>query len=67
MGKYYTVYLKKTDEVVAFGNPEICSKMLQLSPKNNFNSFHSLVKKAKKGNTGYEVFIEDVDDLGEDS
>ena len=65
MKKYvYTVYDKRTDEVLAYGDSATCTKALKLSPKNGYNSFHSLVKRAnnpEKYHTNYEVVIEIVD------
>lgn len=43
---YYTVYLNKTDEIVASGNAEECAKQLS---KKSLASFYSLVSKNRVG------------------
>ena len=58
---YYTIYLNKTDEVVATGTAEECRKQLDLKSK---NCLHSLVSKSVKGRRNkYTVVKEFVDDL----
>ena len=57
--KYYTVYLRKTDEVVVSGNSRECAKVMGKS----VNCFHSLVSKTLKGKQNkYDVLVEDVDE-----
>ena len=63
--RVYTIYDRRTEEVLAYGDKATCTKMLGLSPKNNFNSFFSLVKRAnnpQKYHTNYEVLVETIDD-----
>ena len=43
---YYTVYLNKTDEIVAVGDAEECQKQLG---KTSLASFYSLVSKNRLG------------------
>ena len=58
---YYTVYLNKTDEVIATGTAEECRKQLDLK---SINCFHSLVSKSIKGiRDKYTIVKEFVDDL----
>lgn len=55
--KYYTVYLRKTDEIVAFGTSEECTKELGFA---NAGSFRSVVSKAKKGlSKKYDFIVEE--------
>jgi len=55
--KYYTVYLKKNDEIVAQGTGHDCATTMGKS----LNGFHSLVSKTKKGiQHKYEVLIEEL-------
>lgn len=61
MGKiYYTIYLTKTDEIVASGTGKECMKQLN---KKTLNSFYSLVSKSLKGvrekYTIYKEYLED--------
>jgi len=52
---YYTVYLKKNDEIVAFGTAEECAKMLNIT----LDSFYSAVTRTKKGERKkYEFYAE---------
>ena len=54
--KHYTVYSRKTDEIVAVGTSSECAKRLRLTPA----SFHSLVSRYKRGIPGkYEFIVED--------
>ena len=61
MGKiYYTIYLTKTDEIVASGTSKECMKQLN---KKKINSFYSLVSKSLKGvhkkYTIYKEYLEE--------
>ena len=57
--KYYTVYLRKTDELVAAGTARDCAKVLNKS----LNGFHSMVSKNLKGiQKKYEIIILDAED-----
>ena len=50
----YTIYLNKTDEVVAFGSSRECAKALGMSR----DSFYSMVSRVKKGkNRKYSIVI----------
>lgn len=42
---YYTIYLKKTDAVVAFGNSEECAAMMNRS----LSSFYCMVNRNRNG------------------
>ncbi|MGN0830847.1 MAG: hypothetical protein ACI4NI_06065 [Candidatus Ornithospirochaeta sp.] len=42
---YYTIYLRKTDEVVAFGNSEECAAMMNRS----LSSFYCMVNRNRNG------------------
>jgi len=57
---YYTIYLTKTDEIVASGTSKECMKQLN---KKSLNSFHSLVSKSQKGirekYTVYKEYLEE--------
>lgn len=51
---YYTVYLSKTDQVVASGYAEECAEQLKMSS----HSFYSMISRVKSGaNHKYEVDI----------
>lgn len=57
---YYTVFLAKTDEVVAFGNAEQCAKKLGLK---NARQFHAVVSKTSSGiHKRYVIVKEPLDD-----
>lgn len=61
--KYYTVYLRATDEVIAYGTSRECAKIMGKS----LNCFHSMVSKTKKGKQNkYDVLVEDYDFKDED-
>lgn len=61
---YYTVYLNKTDEIVACGNAEECRKQLG---KASIESFYSLVSKNRLGvQRRYTVLEEPIDNNGEE-
>lgn len=54
--KHYTVYERKTDEIVAVGTSNECAKRLRLT----LASFHSLVSRYNRGIPGkYEFIVED--------
>ena len=54
--KYYTVYLRETDEVIAYGTGRECAAMMRKS----LNCFHSMVSKTKKGKQNkYDVLVEE--------
>ena len=56
---YYTVYLKKTDEIVVCGTAKECARAMKKSD----NSFYSLVSKTNTGKRNkYIVCIEKLDD-----
>lgn len=58
MMKYYAVYLRKNDKLVASGTGKECQKQMGLA---SLNSFRSLVSKVKSGrNKKYEVLVEDL-------
>lgn len=57
--KYYTVYDKKTETVVAFGNSKRCTEMMGLP---SANSFYSIVHNARIGkNQKWEVVVEELE------
>ena len=57
---YYTVYLSKTDEIIASGTGIECMKQLQ---KKSLNSFYSLVSKNLKGvHKKYNIYKEYLND-----
>lgn len=57
--KYYTVYLRKTDELVAAGTARDCAKALNKS----LNGFHSMVSKNLTGkHKKYEIIVLDAED-----
>lgn len=54
---FYTVYLKRTDEIVASGSSICCAKQMNKS----LNGFHSMVSKNTKGKQNkYEILKENV-------
>lgn len=54
---YYTIYLEKTDEIVAFGTGEECARML----KKTMNNFRCLVSRSVSGeNKKYLIVKENV-------
>lgn len=53
---YYSVYLRKTDELVAFGPAANCAKMLGLK---NVDVFYRTMNAVRKGrNKKYEFYSE---------
>ncbi|WP_294146868.1 hypothetical protein [uncultured Clostridium sp.] len=57
MGKYYTVYDERTEEIIAFGNASQCTAILGLK---NTRQFHAFVSKTRSGlRKNYKVVIED--------
>ena len=65
MGKiYYTVYLSKTDEIVASGTSIECAKIMGKS----LNGFHSMVSKNMAGiQKKYTIIRESVNDEEDES
>lgn len=58
--KWYTVYLRKTDEIVAFGTAEECARQLGFS---GISSFKSCVSKSMdEKNTKYKRYEFIIDD-----
>lgn len=57
MNLYYTVYLAKTDEVVAYGTSAECAKQMG----KNINGFHSLVSKNRSGKHYKYIIVFDND------
>lgn len=54
--KYYTVYLRKTDEIIAFGTAEACAVQLGLK---NSEIFRSIVSNARHGiSHRYEIIVD---------
>lgn len=52
---YYTVYLKKSDELLASGYANECAEQMNIS----VHSFYSMVSRVKSGkNNKYEVFTQ---------
>ncbi len=50
---YYTVYLEKTDKVVAFGTARQCAEMMGIT----YEHFQSLVSKWRHGKRMKHTFI----------
>ncbi len=60
MGKYYTVYLRATDEIVAFGTSKECTEKLGLK---DVEQFYALCSKNKSGlHKRYVIVIDDEDE-----
>ena len=57
MAVYYTVYLAKTDEVVAYGTSAECAKQMGKT----INGFHSLVSKNRSGKHHKYIIVVDDD------
>lgn len=58
MRKYYTVYLRETDEVIAHGTSRECAAIMGKS----LNCFHSMVSKTLKGkHNKYDILVEPLD------
>ncbi len=54
---FYTVYLKRTDEIIASGSSISCAKQMNKS----LNGFHSIVSKNTKGKQHkYEILKENL-------
>lgn len=52
---HYTVYLSKTDEIVAFGSADECAKTMEMNKK----TFISIVSKSlRQGRTKYTILKE---------
>ncbi len=58
---FYTVYLRKTDEIVVSGTAVECAAKMNKS----VNCFHSLVSKNRKGKQKKYVVVVEADDLEE--
>jgi hypothetical protein len=57
--RYYTVYLNKTDEVIAFGNARECAEMMGTS----LGSFYSTISRARRGEIAkYSIEVEEFED-----
>ncbi len=56
---YYTVYLRKTDEIVVSGTAVECAEKM----KKSLNCFYSLVSKNRKGKHKKYVVVVETDDL----
>jgi hypothetical protein len=57
LGKYYTVYDERTEEIIAFGNASQCTAILGLK---NARQFHAFVSKTRSGlRKNYKAVIED--------
>lgn len=60
MQKYYAVYLRETDELLASGTSAEVTKQLKLA---SVKSFYSMVSRVRSGkNKKYEILIEDWED-----
>ncbi len=58
--KYYAVYLRETDELLASGNSLQCQKQMGLA---SVNAFYSMISRCLQGkNKKYEVMVEEVND-----
>lgn len=56
--RYYAVYERKTDRLLASGSASFCTRQLGLP---SVNSFYCLVGRVRSGkNMKYEVLIEDI-------
>ena len=60
--KYYTVYLRKTDEIVAFGTSKECTEKMGLA---DVEQFYALVSKNRAGLQKRYVIVVDEDDEGD--
>lgn len=57
LGKYYTVYDERIEEIIAFGNASQCTVILGLK---NVRQFHAFVSKTRSGlRKNYKVVVED--------
>lgn len=64
MGKYYAVYLRETDELIASGTSAQCQKQMGLA---SVHSFYSMVSRCKSGkNNKYEIYEEELDEEEEE-
>ena len=63
MSRYYAIYRKRDDMLLACGTPEQCAKMMGYS---SLRTFEDLCRRSKAGTLStYELYTEDVDDLAE--
>lgn len=63
MGRYYTVYRKDSDEIIAFGTSQECTKALGLK---NVEQFYAFVSKTRSGIRKNYVVVVDTDDDTDD-
>lgn len=58
---YYTVYLRKTDQIIAQGTAKECAYQLKLK------SFNNIVSRVRKGkNKKYDILVEKYSDVMEE-
>ena len=63
MSRYYAIYRKRDDALLACGSPEQCSKMMGYA---SLRPFEDVCRRSKAGTlSDYELYVEDVDDLAE--
>ena len=63
MSRYYAIYRKRDDALLACGSPEQCSKMMGYA---SLRPFEDICRRSKAGTlSDYELYVEDVDDLAE--
>lgn len=59
--KYYTIYSRKTEEIIAQGTAKECACQL------NLKDFHNMVNRVRKGRSKkYEVLTENYSDVMEE-
>lgn len=57
LGKYYTVYDERTEEIIAFGNALQCTNILAFK---DVRQFHAFVSKTRSGlRKNYKVVVEE--------
>lgn len=63
MSRYYAIYRKRDDALLACGTPEQCSKMMGYA---SLRPFEDICRRSRAGTLSeYELYVEDVDDLAE--
>lgn len=63
MSRYYAIYRKRDDELLACGSAEQCAKMMGYT---SLRSFEDICRRSMAGTLSkYELYIEDVDDVAE--
>lgn len=62
--RYYAIYNKETDEILACGSAAECAK--GMGWKDYQALYQALSRERRSGDTPYEFYIEDVDDEEED-